>query len=217
MKIILFGAPGSGKGSQAQRIMRDYGIPQISTGDLLRENIAKKTPLGLKVEGIMQRGELVSNDIVLALVKERISRPDCKNGFMLDGFPRNLTQAADLEKITSIDMVIFIDVTFIEIEKRLTTRRICSGCGEIYSTLSYFKNDCAKCGAKLMQRDDDKVSTVRNRLAIYQNESEPLIKYYDKKKMLFRVIGQDTADQTYELVKKQLEKIVVKNQKSKKK
>lgn len=208
MNIILFGAPGSGKGSQAARIQEAYGIPNVSTGEIFRENVKNKTELGLQVEEIMKRGELVSNNIVLAMVKDRLAKPDCQNGFMLDGFPRNLQQAEGLAKMVGIDLVIFIECPFIEIERRLTTRRVCPACNEIYSTISYFKPTCAKCGEKLIQRDDDKITTVRKRLNIYETESKPLIDYYSKQKKLVSVISQETADETFSYVKKVLDKFI---------
>lgn len=215
MKLILFGAPGSGKGSLASRIKADYNIPQISTGDILRDNIARNTEIGKNISEIMKRGELVSDELVISLVKERLSEEDCKNGFMLDGFPRNEFQAIELDKFVSIDQVIFIDVAFNEIEKRLTTRRVCPSCKAIYNTTNYFKDDCEECHTKLIQREDDKISTVRNRLTVYQNETEPLIKYYEKKGNMFTVIGQDTADMTYAIVKEQLEKMLNNKKKAK--
>lgn len=216
MNIILFGAPGSGKGSQASRIEEVYGIPNVSTGNLFREHVKNKTELGKQVEEIMNRGELVSNAIVLAMVKERISQPDCKNGFMLDGFPRTIAQAEGLMAMTKIDLVIFIECPFIEIERRLTTRRLCPTCSEIYSTISYFKPTCAKCGSTLYQRDDDKVTVVRKRLNVYQTESEPLIDFYSKQKKMVRVISQDSADETFKLVKKEIDKFLSSQRKEKK-
>ncbi len=187
MNLILLGAPGCGKGTLAKRIVADFNIPQISTGDILRENVKNETELGKQAKILMDQGKLVNDEIVIGLLKERISRADCKKGFILDGFPRTIVQGEALEKIAKIDGVVQIDLAFDIIEERISGRRSCMGCGEIFNTSNYFKNDCDKCGAPLYQRDDDKLETVRNRLEVYDRQTSPLINFYGK--MVHKVQG----------------------------
>ena len=213
MKIVLFGAPGCGKGSQATRISKKYGIPQISTGDLFRENIAKNTSLGKIAKGYMNKGELVPDKLVFDIVKDRLSRQDCQNGYILDGFPRNIAQAEELEKFAKIDAVIFIDVSINEIEIRAVNRRICSNCGKIHSMMEKYTTVCDDCGEKLIQREDDKIEVVRKRLQSYFSQSEPLINYYKEKKLLKSVLSGKNADETFLAVDKILSKL---NKKSRK-
>ncbi len=182
MRVILLGAPGAGKGTQAKFIMEAYGIPQISTGDMLRSAVKAGTPLGLKVKDIMSSGGLVSDEIIIDLVKERISQPDCKDGFLLDGFPRTIPQA---EALTAsgvvIDHVLEIYVDDEEIVARLSGRRVHESSGRVY----HIKYNPPKTegvddetGEPLIQRDDDKEATVRNRLTVYHDQTEPLVDYY---------------------------------------
>lgn len=181
MRLILLGSPGAGKGTQAKFITEKYHIPQISTGDILRAAIQAGTPLGKRVKAIVEQGQLVPDDIVIQLVEERIKQPDCKNGFLLDGFPRTVAQAQALEKITSIDFVIDIDVPAEEIVKRLSGRRIHPASGRIYHIYHQppkvqDKDDIT--GEPLIQRPDDSEETVRKRLAVYQTQTSPLRDYY---------------------------------------
>ncbi len=197
MNLILLGAPGAGKGTQAKLISEKYGIPQIATGDILREAVTSGTELGRKAKEFMDRGELVPDEIVIGIVKERLAQPDCENGFILDGFPRTLIQAEALDNILAemnkkIDAVINIDVSEEEIIKRITYRRTCKKCGAIYHLIyNPPKEDkkCDKCGGELYQRDDDKEETVRERFRIYRERTEPLIDYYKKKGLLHNVDG----------------------------
>lgn len=207
MKIVLFGAPGSGKGSQATRINKKYNIPHISSGDLFRENIANKTELGIIAKGYIDKGQLVPDSFVCELIKDRISRSDCQNGFILDGFPRTIDQAVELEKFTKIDAVIFIDVSMSEIEIRAINRRICPACGKIFSMLEGYTTKCDTCGADLIQREDDKVDVVRNRIKAYITQSEPLVEYYKNKKILKTVLSEKSADETFVEVDKILSKM----------
>ncbi len=202
MKVILFGAPGCGKGSQAKFIMRDFGIPQISTGDILRENIANRTEIGKVAEGLINNGQLVPDEMIIEIVKDRISKPDCKKGFILDGFPRTIGQAEQLDLITKIDVVIFIDISINEVERRALTRRICPNCGKIFSIAEKYTEVCDECGAKLVQRDDDKREVVRKRVDQYLSQSEPLIKFFKKRKNLKTVLSKNSPEETYEEVKK---------------
>ncbi|WP_136066247.1 adenylate kinase [Modicisalibacter radicis] len=182
MRLILLGAPGAGKGTQAQFICERFGIPQISTGDMLRTAVKEGSDLGLKVKEIMNSGGLVSDDIIIALVKERIGQPDCANGFLFDGFPRTIPQADAMKEAgVRLDHVVEIAVDDEEIVKRLAGRRVHPGSGRVYH-LEYNppreegKDDVT--GEALIQREDDRESTVRNRLAVYHEQTEPLVAYY---------------------------------------
>ncbi|MDY6955269.1 adenylate kinase [Candidatus Macondimonas diazotrophica] len=197
MRIVLLGAPGSGKGTQAKLLVERLGVPQISTGDLLRAAVAAQSPLGLKAKAAMDAGELVSDDIVLGMIRERIAQADAKAGFILDGFPRNSAQATALDTLLAelnqdIDRAIHIQVPFDELLKRLTGRRTCTQCGALYNV--YFsppKQDgvCDRCGGALMQRDDDNEQTISRRLRVYEDQTQPLIEYYERQGKLATVSG----------------------------
>ena len=202
MNLIMLGAPGSGKGTMAKLIAKDFELPHISTGDIFRENIKNQTEIGKQAKAIMDKGELVPDEITIKIVENRLKEDDCKEGFILDGFPRNLIQAKALEKFAKIDRVILLDVPNEEIERRIAGRRACRDCGEIYNTETYDKTTCAKCGGELYQRDDDKLETVRNRLEVYEKQTAPLIDFYQDK--IFRAEGKDTPQETYEPVKIEL-------------
>lgn len=208
MKIILLGAPGSGKGTLAKKITADFGVPQISTGDLFRAIVKDSTPLAEKVKAIMESGGLVPDEVTVEIVKERIAKDDCKNGFILDGFPRTIAQAKELEKISQIDTVILVDVPNETIIERLSARRTCPNCGEIYSALDYKETTCKKCSATLIQRDDDKPETIKNRLEVYENNTAPLINFYGD--MVFKVSSAGSPEETYRPVKAFLENLEVK-------
>lgn len=205
MRIVMLGAPGSGKGTQAQRIQKDHGLPQISTGDLLRKAVADKTPLGVKAKKVMDAGELVSDDIVLGMIKERIAQPDAKRGFILDGFPRNTTQADGLDALLAqlgqtLDRVVLMDVDFDILMKRLTGRRTCSKTGAVLNI--YFSppeelEACRKAGGELLQRADDNEATIRNRLQVYERQTAPLIDYYGKRGLLKTVTATAEVDAVY--------------------
>ena len=199
MNLILLGAPGSGKGTLAKNIVKNFNIPQISTGDILRANIAFGTILGKKAKEFMDQGKLVPDELVIDLLKQRLEEKDCKKGFILDGFPRTIAQAEALEKIARIDSVIQIDLPFNVIEDRVVNRRLCSNCGEIYNASTYSKMTCDKCGAPLYQRDDDKLETVRNRLEVYEKQTAPLINFYSDK--LHKVNSLGSPEETYEAVR----------------
>ncbi|UHQ55174.1 MULTISPECIES: adenylate kinase [Microbulbifer] len=182
MRIILLGAPGAGKGTQAQFITEKFGIPQISTGDMLRAAVKEGTPLGLQAKDIMAAGKLVSDDLIIALVKERIAQPDCANGFLFDGFPRTIPQAqALLDADVAIDHVLEIAVDDEEIVKRLSGRRVHEGSGRVYHVIYNPPKEEGKddvTGEPLVQRSDDTEETVRNRLAVYHEQTEPLVGFY---------------------------------------
>ena len=192
MKLIMLGAPGSGKGTQAKFIKEDYDIPQISTGDLLRSAILSGTELGLKAQEFMNTGKLVPDNLVLQLLKVRLSQQDCKNGFILDGYPRNLTQAQELKKITGIDLVINLDINYRLLIERITGRRTCKQCGAIFH-IKYnpSKKDgiCDECSGKLYQRDDDTEETVKKRLNTYENKTIPLIEFYRQQRILETLVS----------------------------
>lgn len=192
MKLILIGASGAGKGTQAKKISNKYSIPHISTGDILREHIKLKTEIGIKVKNILDQGRLVPDNIITELVHLRIKESDCKNGFILDGFPRTISQAQDLEYIVSIDKAIYINVHDNIIVDRLTGRRICKNCAAMYH-VQYSKpkttNVCDVCGNELSQREDDKPETVKERLKIFHELTLPIINFYKDKGLLFEVSG----------------------------
>lgn len=202
MNIILLGPPGAGKGTQASRLIGKYAIPQISTGDMLRAALKEGTPLGLEAKKYMDQGALVPDSVVIGLVKERIQKPDCSKGYMLDGFPRNVSQAEALDKMLGelkqrIDGVVCIEVPNKELLGRLTGRRTCRSCGAGYHVMfDPPKTDgkCDKCGAELYQRDDDNEATVSSRLKVYEDQTKPLIDYYEKQGKLRRIDGVGSMD-----------------------
>jgi len=192
MNIVLLGAPGAGKGTQAKYIVEEYGIPQISTGDILRAAVANETPLGLEAKKFMDAGDLVPDDVVIGLVKDRLIAGDTTRGFILDGFPRTIPQAEALDEALAelgkkIETALSVDVDFDVIVDRLTSRRTCRACGRI--TNASEGDTCEACSGELYQRDDDNEATVRNRLEIYEAQTAPLIEYYDNKDILKRVDG----------------------------
>ncbi len=210
MRIVMLGAPGSGKGTQAQRLQHDHQLPQVSTGDLLRRAVADKTALGLKAKATMDAGNLVSDEIVLGMIKERLAKPDAKRGFILDGFPRNLAQGRQLERSPrrvgqKIDAAVLMDVDFEILMKRLTGRRTCSKTGavlNIYFSTPAELEACKKAGGELLQRDDDNETTIRNRLQVYEKQTAPLIDYYDKRKLLKKVEATGDVNDVYARFKK---------------
>lgn len=210
MNLILLGAPGAGKGTQAENIEKVKGIPQISTGNILKAAVKNGTEIGLKAKSFMDAGALVPDDVVIGILKERIAEPDCKDGFILDGFPRTVPQADALEAMgITIDKVISIEVPDEKIEKRLSGRRACLNCGATYH-MEYkppkTAGVCDKCGSELVTRDDDKPETVRDRLKTYHEKTAPLIGYYEAKGKLVTVEGQDELSETTALVMAALEK-----------
>lgn len=208
MRLVLLGAPGAGKGTQAKKLVEKYGIPQISTGDLLRAAVAAGTPLGKEAKSYMDKGELVPDSVVLGMVEERLKQDDCKKGYILDGFPRNTAQAEALDKmLASLNMpltaALSVDVPFDDLMKRLTGRRTCKACGQMYNV--YFnppkkEGVCDKCGGELFQRDDDKEETIRKRLEVYNAQTAPLIDYYGKMGILKSVAGTGSIDDIFKKV-----------------
>lgn len=217
MRVIILGAPGSGKGTQCKWISKEYDIPHISTGDIFRKNIAEETELGLKVKDIMAKGDLVPDEIVVNMLKNRLDEADCKEkGFLLDGFPRTIPQAENLDEYLKennieLDKVINLYVPDEELMARTVNRRTCSNpeCKEIYNlrdNAPKVDGICDKCGAELLQRKDDNEESVSNRLKNYHNQTEPLIEYYEKQGKVATVVGQVLVEDTIALVKQELAK-----------
>ena len=210
MNLILMGAPGAGKGTQAEKISAKWNIPAISTGDMLRAAIREGTDLGKTAKGYMDAGALVPDDVVIGIIRDYLASDVCKNGFILDGFPRSIPQAEALDGMgVKIDVVLSIEVDDETIIERMSGRRICSGCGASYHVKykpSEKENVCDKCGASLYIRNDDAAETVKNRLDTYHNQTEPLKTYYDNKGILVTVKGQEKVEDTTALVFAALEK-----------
>jgi len=208
MRLVLLGAPGAGKGTQAKKLIEKHGIPQISTGDILRKAVADGTPLGKEAKSYMDKGELVPDKVVIGLIEDRLKQPDCKKGFILDGFPRNTAQAETLDAMLKklnmpLDSALSVDVPKDDLMKRLTGRRTCKGCQQMYNV--YFsppkKNGvCDKCGGELFHRDDDKEETIKRRLDVYDAQTAPLINYYKKSGILKSVIGVGGIDEIFKKV-----------------
>ncbi|MEA4822889.1 MAG: adenylate kinase [Clostridiaceae bacterium] len=202
MKLILLGAPGAGKGTQAENISREYNIPQISTGNILRGEVKKESELGLQVRDILAAGQLVPEEIVVAMVKKRLAEPDCQGGYILDGFPRNIAQAEALATFADIDAVLVITVPDEKIIARMSGRRTCPTCGATFHVVSnppQKEGICDSCGAGLTVRADDREEVVRDRLRVYHEQTEPLIAYYTKKGLVRTVEGQDKLEDTTRL------------------
>jgi adenylate kinase len=205
MRIVLLGAPGSGKGTQAKRLMADMNIPQISTGDMLREAVAAGTRFGQQAKTIMDAGDLVPDDIMLGIISERLSKPDAANGFILDGFPRTEKQALDLDELldqlgTPLDAAVLMDVDFDILMKRLTGRRTCSLTGKllnIYFSTQEELDECTNAGGELIQREDDNEETIGNRLDVYRSQTEPLIELYRDRSRLKTVDADGSIDEVY--------------------
>ncbi|MFN4132101.1 MAG: adenylate kinase [Caldimicrobium sp.] len=203
MNIVFLGPPGAGKGTQAKILIEKYGIPQISTGDMLREHRAKGTELGKKAQEYMDKGQLVPDEIILGMVKERLSQPDCEKGFILDGFPRTVAQAEALDNLLAemgkkLDFALALIVPDELLVERLTGRRTCKSCGMMYH-IKYkppkVEGKCDHCGGELYQRPDDNEETVRNRLKVYHESTAPLIDYYNKKGILKEIDGSKSIEE----------------------
>jgi len=202
MKLILLGAPGAGKGTQAEVIRDRLGIPQISTGNIIREEIKKGSELGLKVKSVVESGNLVSDELVIALVQERLKADDCKNGYILDGFPRSIKQAEALSQFADIDTVLEIHVPDEKIIERMSGRRSCPACGATFHVLynaPKVEGKCDTCGADLTIRRDDNPEVVRDRLKVYHEQTEPLIAFYKAQGKVKTVIGQEELADTTKL------------------
>ena len=198
MNLIFLGPPGAGKGTQAVRVCEQLGIPQISTGDILRRAIKNETPTGLAAKSYIDKGQLVPDSVVIDIVRERLVQDDCKNGYLLDGFPRTVAQAEALEGFAKIDAVVDIDVSDEKLVERLSGRRVCLSCGGTYHVSRQNGSmTCEKCGNELIQRADDKAETVLSRLAVYHAQTEPLIDFYTKRGLLKEIDGSKPMDECY--------------------
>lgn len=208
MKIIMLGAPGAGKGTQAKKIAEKYSIPHISTGDIFRANIKNNTELGQKAKTYMDKGELVPDELVVDLIMDRFKEADCANGYVLDGFPRTIPQAEALDKALTanneaVDFAINVEVPDENIINRMSGRRACVGCGATYHiqfNAPKVEGVCDTCGEKLILRDDDKPETVKNRLSVYHEQTQPLIDYYSKKGVLAEVDGTQAMDDVFNAI-----------------
>ncbi|MCI0518221.1 MAG: adenylate kinase [Woeseiaceae bacterium] len=205
MRIVLLGAPGSGKGTQAQKLMAEKHVPQISTGDMLRAAVAAGTRFGKQAKSIMEAGNLVSDKIMLGIISERLAQPDAAKGFILDGFPRTEKQALDLEELLDelevpLDAAVLMDVDPEILLKRLTGRRTCSATGKLLNVYFSPKEEldaCIQAGGELVQRDDDNEATIRNRLDVYRQQTEPLISWYRKRGKLITIDADGSVDEVY--------------------
>ena len=217
MRIILLGAPGSGKGTQSQRLAKKYRVPQVSSGDLLRDAVARATPLGVRAKAAMDAGELVSDDIVLALIRERLHKADARRGFILDGFPRNLAQAQTLSEMLAeigkpIEAVVLMDIDSAVLMRRLTGRRSCPRCGRlfnIYTSPPDASTPCADGGHQheLVQRPDDNEETIRNRLDVYTAQTRPLVEHYRACELLRTVNAEGEIDEVFKRLEQSLSDI----------
>lgn len=215
MLLILLGPPGAGKGTQAGQLVEDYGLAYISTGAILRSAVKEGTALGQKARQYMDLGQLVPDELVVEIVKDRLQQPDCDKGALLDGFPRTVEQATFLEKVLpetgkKVDCVLLIEVVEEELVERLTGRRVCSECGTNFHVAHKppkVRNVCDECGGDLHQRDDDSLETVKERLEVYKNQTAPLIDFYDSKNVLARIDGNQEIEAVSEKIKATVDKL----------
>ena len=210
LRVIFLGPPGAGKGTQAQALASEWGVPHVATGDMLREAVAAKTSLGLEAKRHMDSGGLVPDEVVIGLVGERLAQPDAKAGVVLDGFPRTVAQAEALDALfartgLSLDRVVYFNVSREELLRRLTGRRVCRGCGRTYHLVSAppkVADKCDVCGGELYQRVDDREDTVATRLDVYQKQTSPLLEYYRGRNLLSEVAGEGSVAQVAEAIRK---------------
>jgi adenylate kinase len=215
-RVIFLGAPGAGKGTQARRLAAEAGVPQVATGDMLREAVAEGTRLGLEAKRYMDSGALVPDEVVIGLVDERLARPDAAGGYVLDGFPRTVAQAEALDGLLTrrgqgLDRVIFFDVSRPELIRRLTGRRICRQCGAAFHLVSAppsVAGRCDQCDGELYQREDDAEATVARRLDVYETQTAPLLDYYRRRGLLVRVAGEGAMEQVADRIRKAVKESV---------
>jgi len=210
VRLVFLGPPGAGKGTQARELARELNVPQVATGDMLREAVANGTPLGREAKAYMDRGALVPDDVIVRLIAERLAQPDAKPGFILDGFPRTIPQADALERLlgdlgVSLDRVVYFDVSDAELVRRLTGRRSCPKCQSTFHVTSNppkHENVCDRCGSTLVQREDDREATVRKRLQVYAEQTSPLLDRYKKRGVLRTVAGEGKIETIHGDIKK---------------
>jgi adenylate kinase len=215
MRLVFLGPPGAGKGTQAARVAEKLRVPQISTGDILRDAVRRKADLGLKANAFMEAGQLVPDDLMLALVQERLGEPDCGEGYVLDGYPRTLAQAKALDRMLEarhqkIDAVVFIDVKDEVVVWRLTRRRVCPKCKALYSPDANpprTGGKCDQCATELVRRADDSEETIRTRLDVYRNETLPLVDYYEAKGVLVRIGGEGSVEDIFAAIMQDLSRV----------
>lgn len=208
MKLIMLGAPGSGKGTQAQRIAKDYGVANISTGVIFRDNIRRKTPIGIKAKEYIDRGELVPDEVTCAIVTERLGEEDCRSGYLLDGFPRNIRQAQKLEAFNAPDAVLYLETEDSILLERIGGRRVCRKCmGSFHISSIGDTTVCPVCGGEIYRREDDDPATLSARLDVYHRESAPLVGYYRERKILYTIKGKAPQDEVYAAIKRVLDKL----------
>ena len=216
LRVIFLGPPGAGKGTQAQALAREWGVPHVATGDMLREAVAAKTPLGLEAKRHMDSGGLVPDEVVIGLVGERLAQPDAKAGVVLDGFPRTVAQAEALDALfartgLSLDRVVYFNVSRDELLRRLTGRRVCRACGRTYHLVSAppkVADKCDACGGELYQRVDDSEATVATRLDVYRKQTSPLLDYYRGRNLLAEVAGEGSVAEVAEAIRKATNQVV---------
>ena len=209
MKLVFLGPPGAGKGTQSERICKDYNIVQLSTGDILRSNRKMGTELGKKAQSYMDAGNLVPDEIIIDMIKEELKKPELENGYILDGFPRTVPQAVALDELLKsmndkLDLTLVLEVPNEELIKRLSARRTCRQCGKTYHLIynpPAKEGICDVCGGELYQRDDDKEEAILNRLKVYENQTKPLIEYYEKQGLAKKVDGIGSIDEIYQRIK----------------
>jgi len=214
VRLVFLGPPGAGKGTQARELARELNVPQVATGDMLREAVANGTPLGREAKAYMDRGALVPDDVIIRLIAERLAQPDAKRGFILDGFPRTIPQADALERLlgelgVSLDRVIYFDVADAELVRRLSGRRSCPKCQSTFHVTSNppkRENVCDRCGSTLVQREDDREDTVRKRLNVYAEQTSPLLERYRKRGVLKTVTGEGTIGAIHAAIMKAVDK-----------
>lgn len=205
MNLIFLGPPGAGKGTHASRLMQELNIPQISTGDMLRQALRQGTPLGIQAKQYMDKGELVPDEVIIGMVRDRLRQPDAHEGYIFDGFPRTVAQAEALEAFTTIDAVLDLQVSDEVILRRLGGRRVCPDCGGTFHISALGESlQCPTCGTTLIQRKDDEPQTVKHRLDVYRAQTEPLIAYYQAKGLLHSINGEGHADENYAQAKEAL-------------
>lgn len=210
MKLILLGPPGAGKGTQAKSISNEYNIPHISTGDIFRKNISEKTTLGIEAKGYIDKGLLVPDELTVRIVEDRLKEDDCRMGYLLDGFPRTIYQAEELDKLDKLDCVLLLQVPDEFILSRMTGRRVCTGCGASFHVTNNppkTEGICDLCGGELVQRKDDKKETVAQRIEVYKNQTEPLVNYYKNKGILKTVDGTLKIEEVFKSIVRILKEI----------